>query len=257
MTEPVQLTERQRELVTQNAALIYFVAARYRGVPATTFEDLTGRLYHRLCLCIARFDPGLGFRISPYIVRSLEGEAKNYFRDEIWTVKPPRRLREISMASEADRLLEAAGHNPQTIESCARPVCLDLLAERAPEDGQQPLLGEPPVDVETQVVNRLATVQLLRELFAWLRPEERYILALQMRRRPLADLAVRFQLTQPQARAIWAELQGKVKRAYYTLIEGEPLGLSQGNRELARLLRRRFVPENASFVTTRQRLTRS
>lgn len=252
----ISLTAAEQALVESNISLIYFVAARYRGIGATTYEDLVGRLFHRLCICIARFDPSRGFQLSPYVVRSLDGEAKNFFRDEIWTIRPPRKLRENWSSEVAQRLAAGTsvlgGESRETIESCARPISLDALNHQNPHANSGPETLAADIDVEAEVIAKIGSPQLIRELFAWLAPEERYILALMMRGKPLSLLQERFQLTAPQARLVWRELQEKVKPAYFALIEGETPAPSTGSQVLAQLLRRRFVPPVSGFVDRRQ-----
>jgi RNA polymerase sigma factor (sigma-70 family) len=246
-TSGVRLTDEDRALVEANLALIYFVAGRYRGIPPTAFEDLIGRLYYRLCLCVSRFDPSRGFKISPYLVRSLEGDAKNFFRDSIWTVRPPRRLREGRPPLPEEEGIGAA------IESCVRPLSLDVLIERPEgELGGLSALTATEVDVEAEVVDRIGGRQVVMQLMRRLRPEERFMLSLMMKGQPLKTVQERFGLTLPQARRVWQELQEKSQRLYLAILDGEHAPESTGSEALAEILRKRFEPEDRDWFAVRQ-----
>ncbi len=51
-----------------------------------------------LISAVDRFDPTRGFEFSSFATPTIIGEIKKYFRDKGWSMKVPRRLKEISVA---------------------------------------------------------------------------------------------------------------------------------------------------------------
>lgn len=46
---------------------------------------------------VDRFDPDRGFEFSSFATPTILGEIKKYFRDKVWSLKVPRRIKEISI----------------------------------------------------------------------------------------------------------------------------------------------------------------
>lgn len=265
---PVTLTSAQQALVLRNVGLVRMVAARYAHIPREDFVELQGQLYLRLCLTVQKWDPLRGFKISSYVVKSLECEAKNFFRDHIWLVRPPRSLRERSMSEVLDSVGDSTGiaaltgEDPDVVRSCAIPHSLDLLMQNQDEDEELFLMAD--IDVEGEVVDRIGGHQLVREIYQALAPEERLILALQgadartsrpgtVRRlkSPTVEIQRRFLVGRTTSEAAQAELQQKLQRYHGMVNEGEPLPLSLGNRTLHRALLPRFRPPDVGFAARR------
>ncbi|KGN39654.1 sigma-70 family RNA polymerase sigma factor [Knoellia aerolata] len=72
------------------------IARRFRG-RGVEDDDLEQVARTALVAAVARFDPALGRTLIPYVVLSIEGELKRYFRDHTWAVRPPRRLQELRL----------------------------------------------------------------------------------------------------------------------------------------------------------------
>jgi RNA polymerase sigma factor (sigma-70 family) len=250
----VVLTPEQQQMVLDNLPLIYFAIRRYRStIPETAFEDLTSRLYWRLCRCAAIYKPEMGLKPSSYFMKSLQGEAANYFRDEIWMIKPPRTTRERSFTETlGERVLEGESDNLEMLRSCVSPLSLDGPVG---EDGDIWLdVVADDISVEDLVVNKIGGDQIVREVFRALALEERFVLALQMDQRPLSELQERFQVSRPTAQRIWDELQAKARDLYLTARDGEPCTPSKGSVTLRRLLVKRFVAPKIGAELRRQEL---
>ena len=73
------------------------VAHRYagRGVPE---EDLQQIAYLALTRATTRFDPSLGHAFAAFAAPSMSGEIKRHFRDNSWSIRPPRRMQEVTSA---------------------------------------------------------------------------------------------------------------------------------------------------------------
>lgn len=254
---PAQLSPSQWGTVEDNLPLVYYVAQRYRHIPATAYEDLISRLTLRLCKCIAQWDPKRNLRLSSYLVTSLQGEIRNYFRDEMWVVKPPRELRENSLYALVERdgdrpsIAERCGEDPETLRSAALPISLD---ERfTGEDGQYtPEFISDGTEVAASVIEKVGGNQILRLVFQALNFEERVILALQAKGRSIREVEERFRISRSAAQEVWEELQDKAQQLYLLALEGEPLPQSEGNMALRQALKARFVPPKLNFVQLRQ-----
>lgn len=56
-----------------------------------------------LVQAVERFDPSRGYEFSSFATPTILGEIKKYFRDKQWSLKVPRRLKEISAKVQAAR----------------------------------------------------------------------------------------------------------------------------------------------------------
>src|SRR5579871_3188842 len=74
--------------------LSYHLAHRFRnrGEP---IEDLTQVAALAMVKAIDRFDPERGVRFSTFAVPTIVGELKRHFRDRVWAVRVPRRLKDL------------------------------------------------------------------------------------------------------------------------------------------------------------------
>ena len=105
------------ELVEKNLHLAEIVAHRYvgRGIDS---EDLYQVASYALVLAVDRFDPEKGVKFVTYAMPTIIGEIKKYFRDTMWSLKVPRRLKEISSSilEAKERLQETLGRVPKVAE---------------------------------------------------------------------------------------------------------------------------------------------
>lgn len=85
------------EVVLAHANLVRTLASKYanRGEP---LDDLIQVGMLALIKAIDRFDVGRGVTFATYAVPTIEGEIKRYFRDKSWTLKVPRRLKELNLS---------------------------------------------------------------------------------------------------------------------------------------------------------------
>ena len=86
-----------------------------RGVP---YDDLYQEAVLSLLRGIDRFDPEKGLQFSTFITPTIMGELKNYFRDKLRLVKPPRRLSEINLSAKkyAEKRFAETGEKPTVAE---------------------------------------------------------------------------------------------------------------------------------------------
>jgi RNA polymerase sigma-B factor len=92
----------EEELVARHLDLCDRRAARYagRGIP---YEDLVQVARVGLLVSIRRYRPAEGSSFIRFALPTISGEIKRYFRDHGWTVRPPRRVQEMSPRVRAVR----------------------------------------------------------------------------------------------------------------------------------------------------------
>ena len=101
--------------------LSYHLAQRFRnrGEP---IEDLAQVAALAMVKAIDRFDPERGVRFSTFAVPTIVGELKRHFRDRVWAVRVPRRLKDlrVTMAAEIAELGQVLGRSPTIPEIAER-----------------------------------------------------------------------------------------------------------------------------------------
>ncbi|WP_166140644.1 sigma-70 family RNA polymerase sigma factor [Nocardioides ochotonae] len=95
------------EVVLVNRGVAEAVAARYRN-RGIAQDDLVQVAYEGLTKAVKRFDPALRNDLLTYAVPTIRGEVQRYFRDQGWTVRPPRRIQELQW--RVNRCLDDLGH---------------------------------------------------------------------------------------------------------------------------------------------------
>jgi RNA polymerase sigma-B factor len=103
----------REELILSYSSLAAYLARKFanRGEP---LEDLTQVAHIGLLKAVDRFDPSRGIEFSTYATVTIVGEVKRHFRDKFWTVRVPRRLRELnnSLMRSVESLSQRLGRSP-------------------------------------------------------------------------------------------------------------------------------------------------
>jgi RNA polymerase sigma-B factor len=101
--------------VAQSIALRY----RDRGIP---LDDLVQAANEGLVKAVSRFDPDLQHDFLSYAVPTMRGEVRRYFRDQGWTVRPPRRIQDLQWqrGRVIDQLHQQLGREPSRAELADR-----------------------------------------------------------------------------------------------------------------------------------------
>lgn len=104
-------------LVEQNLYLARILASKYVG-RGVDFDDLYQVASYALTLAVERFDVDRGLQFASFATPTIIGEIKRYFRDTTWSLKVPRRLKEISMQISIvkEELFEKTGRVPTVQE---------------------------------------------------------------------------------------------------------------------------------------------
>lgn len=103
----------REELILSYSSLAAYLARKFanRGEP---LEDLTQVAHIGLLKAVDRFDPTRGIEFTTYATVTIVGEVKRHFRDKFWTVRVPRRLRELnnSLMKSVESLSQRLGRSP-------------------------------------------------------------------------------------------------------------------------------------------------
>jgi RNA polymerase sigma-B factor len=118
---------RQREAIIERCLpLADHIARRFknRGEP---FEDLVQVARVGLLNAVKRFDADNGADFLAFAVPTMMGEVRRHFRDHGWSVKVPRRLKELNSQLKTSR--EALSHQLGRAPT-ASEIALDLGIDR-------------------------------------------------------------------------------------------------------------------------------
>ncbi|MEG0829516.1 MAG: SigB/SigF/SigG family RNA polymerase sigma factor [Anaerovoracaceae bacterium] len=92
----------RNELVESYLYMIDILIRKYvnKGID---YDDLYQVGAVALISAVERFDPSKGFEFSSFATPTIIGEVKKHFRDKGWSVKVPRRLKEISVKLQSTK----------------------------------------------------------------------------------------------------------------------------------------------------------
>lgn len=112
------------ELVTGHLPLAIHIARRFahRGEPQ---DDLEQVATVGLINAVDRFEPDRGSDFLSYAVPTITGEVRRHFRDQAWSMRVPRRLKDMHVAIGAavSQLSQTLGRAPRPSELAAHLDC--------------------------------------------------------------------------------------------------------------------------------------
>jgi RNA polymerase sigma-B factor len=182
--DPMVRDDLLGQVVLVNRGVADAIANRFRnrGIP---LDDLRQAAYEGLIKAVRRFDPSVRPDLLTYAVPTIRGEIQRWFRDQGWTVRPPRRLQELQwrVNRSIERLSQELGRDPshreistdldapesEVVEAvqgfgCFQPASLDQPARD--DDGASLgdlVAGEEDTEV-SQVEARAVLAPVLRRL---------------------------------------------------------------------------------------------
>ena len=121
----------RESLILAHRGLASYLAVKFadRGEP---LEDLVQVAQVGLINAVDRYDPSRGIEFSTFATPTIVGEIRRHFRDKLWSVHVPRRLRELNRAlmQSVDTLSQRLGRSP-TISELAEEsgVPFDVVLE--------------------------------------------------------------------------------------------------------------------------------
>lgn len=87
--------ELRNKIVEENLYIVEILIRKYLG-KGVDYDDLYQVGAMALVSAVERFDPSKGFEFRSFATPTILGEIKKYFRDKEWSLKVPRRMKEIS-----------------------------------------------------------------------------------------------------------------------------------------------------------------
>lgn len=100
-------------LMVAHESLAVYLARKFanRGEP---FEDILQVARIGLLKAIDRYDLSRGIAFTTYATPTIVGEIKRHFRDKLWAIKVPRRLRELNYAlmKSVEEMTQRLGRSP-------------------------------------------------------------------------------------------------------------------------------------------------
>ena len=111
--------ELRNRLVEENLYMVDILIRKYLG-KGVEYDDLYQVGALALVSAVERFDPEMGFEFRSFATPTILGEIKKYFRDKQWSLKVPRRMKEIAskLQEVKDQLTTRLGR-PPSIEEIA------------------------------------------------------------------------------------------------------------------------------------------
>jgi len=118
--EPGDRHRVEDQLIAANVPVAHDVARRYhgRGIPG---DDLDQVACVGLVKAVRGYDPGRATDFLGYAVPTIRGELRRHFRDQGWTVRPPRSIQELQPRVRQARgdLWQRLGRDPRIDEVAA------------------------------------------------------------------------------------------------------------------------------------------
>ena len=87
--------ELRNQIVEENLYMVDILIRKYLG-KGVDYDDLYQVGALALVSAVERFDVSKGFEFKSFATPTILGEIKKYFRDKQWSLKVPRRLKEIA-----------------------------------------------------------------------------------------------------------------------------------------------------------------
>ena len=113
-------TELRNKIVEENLYIVDILIRKYLG-KGVDYDDLYQVGAIALVNAVERFDPSRGYEFRSFATPTILGEIKKYFRDKEWSLKVPRRMKEIAgkVQETKDKLTSELGRVPGVDEVAA------------------------------------------------------------------------------------------------------------------------------------------
>ena len=113
-------TELRNKIVEENLYIVDILIRKYLG-KGVDYDDLYQVGAIALINAVERFDPSRGYEFRSFATPTILGEIKKYFRDKEWSLKVPRRMKEIAgkVQETKDKLTSELGRVPGVDEVAA------------------------------------------------------------------------------------------------------------------------------------------
>lgn len=186
--------EERNALVEDHLYMVDILIRKYLG-KGVDYDDLYQVGALALVQAVERFDPSKGYEFSSFATPTILGEIKKYFRDKEWSLKVPRRMKEIaSKVQEVQddlhiklarkptvaELAEATGFTEEQIIEATESAhaynaySLDQSFDEAGEDGESAFL-EKYTGFEEEGYRQVEISELIHGVLDKLSEQDRYI----------------------------------------------------------------------------------
>lgn len=186
--------EKRNALVEKNLYMVDILIRKYlnKGVE---YDDLYQIGALALVAAVERFDPAKGFEFSSFATPTILGEIKKYFRDKQWSLKVPRRLKEIAAkVQDAKDELNSELHRTPTVAEIAEftgyteeqiieaiesshaygTYSLDKTFDEAGEDGENAFL-EKYTGFDEHGYDQIETAEIINKVVNTFNDQYKYI----------------------------------------------------------------------------------
>ena len=180
--------------IENNLGLVHSICKRFTG-RGIEYDDLYQVGALALVSAVERFDPDRGFEFSSFATPTILGEIKKYFRDKQWSLKVPRRLKEMAAKiQEVKDSFYTENHRNPSVEEIADVTgfsteqiieamegakaygtySLDKTFDDAGEEGESAFL-EKYTGFEERGYDRIETSEIIESVLDKLSDQHRYI----------------------------------------------------------------------------------
>lgn len=112
----------RNEIVESHLYMVNILIRKYMN-KGVDYDDLYQVGAMALISAVERFDPEMGYDFSSFATPTIIGEIKKHFRDKEWSLKVPRRLKELSGKMQKVREEMAAElHREPTVDELAEKL---------------------------------------------------------------------------------------------------------------------------------------
>lgn len=186
--------ELRNQIVEENLYMVDILIRKYLG-KGVEYDDLYQVGALALVSAVERFDIEKGFEFKSFATPTILGEIKKYFRDKQWSLKVPRRMKEISIKVQEvkdqlttklgrvpnlDEISQATGFSHEQIMQAMESAkaygtfSLDSANNSMGEEGEENLL-EKYVGFEEVGYERIEINEIIKAVLEKLNDNHRYI----------------------------------------------------------------------------------
>ncbi len=186
--------ELRNRIVEENLYMVDILIRKYLG-KGVEYDDLYQVGALALVSAVERFDIEKGFEFKSFATPTILGEIKKYFRDKQWSLKVPRRMKEISTkvqevkdqlttklgrAPNLDEISEATGFTHEQIMQAMESAkaygtfSLDSANNSLGDEGEENLL-EKYVGFEEIGYERIEINEIIKSVLEKLNDNHRYV----------------------------------------------------------------------------------
>ncbi|MBR4861544.1 MAG: SigB/SigF/SigG family RNA polymerase sigma factor [Firmicutes bacterium] len=186
--------ELRNQIVEENLYMVDILIRKYLG-KGVEYDDLYQVGALALVSAVERFDISKGFEFKSFATPTILGEIKKYFRDKQWSLKVPRRMKEISTkvqevkdqlttklgrAPNLDEISEATGFTHEQIMQAMESAkaygtfSLDSANNNLGDEGDENLL-EKYVGFEEIGYERIEINEIIKSVLEQLNDNHRYV----------------------------------------------------------------------------------